>query len=48
MVDRWVDSKENIKPAVGYFIGFTPRSLQIFRARWSSISLCLGTDDLLF
>ena len=31
-----------------YFTGGTPRSLQIFLARISTISLCLGTADLLF
>jgi hypothetical protein len=32
----------------GYFGGGTPRSLHILRARTSTISLCLGTADLLF
>ena len=31
-----------------YFTEGTPRSLQIFRAKSSSISLCLGTEDRLF
>ncbi len=31
-----------------YFTGGTPRSLQILLARTSTISLCLGTADLLF
>jgi len=30
-----------------YFMGFTPRSLHIFFARWSSISLCLGIEERL-
>lgn len=34
--------------AMAYFIGFIPRSLHIFLARLSLISVCLGTDDRLF
>ena len=31
-----------------YFIGSIPRSLHIFLARSSSISVCRGTDERLF
>ena len=31
-----------------YFIGFIPRSLHIFLARSSLISVCRGTDERLF
>jgi hypothetical protein len=31
-----------------YFIGEIPKSLQIFFAKLLFISVCLGTDDLLF
>ncbi|MHC4073920.1 MAG: hypothetical protein ACYTGS_18125, partial [Planctomycetota bacterium] len=34
-------------PGAVYFVGGTPRSLHIFLARTSTISLCLGTADLL-
>jgi hypothetical protein len=38
-----------VEPLVrAYFIGSIPRSLHIFLARSSSISVCRGTDERLF
>ena len=40
-METWSKAEKN------YFMEGTPRSLQIFFASWSLISLCLGTADCL-